>query len=334
MAAAPRPLRPRRGADLAIGARRRSIRPWSTCASGCSAACWWRGSGRTSWGAARRARCCPPWPSRGRARGGGRAGRHPLGRRAAHAARQPGGRAGQPAARGGRRRSPAASRRGLRPGARLARPTASSTRASRPRSARWRPATRWRPASPRRWPSTSCAAPCCQRRRRRGSTGRGDAIARSVAATRLLAAEAALVSGDPAGAVALAAGGLDHDPYDEAALRALMRGHVALGRPASALAAYATTRARVSEDLGVSLTADTEALHDGGAGRGAGAPAPPDPGRRAGAMGSARAASPCRAGRRRLRLRSARRRRGGASRARGPAPSRWRGGSRTTTATS
>ena len=61
-------------------------------------------------------------------------------------------------------------------------------------------------------------------------------VARSVAATRLLAAEAALVSGDPAGAVALAAGGLDHDPYDEAALRAVMRGHVALGRPASALA--------------------------------------------------------------------------------------------------
>jgi DNA-binding SARP family transcriptional activator len=88
------------------------------------------------------------------------------------------------------------------------------------------------------------------------------AVARSVAATRLLAAEAALMSGDPAGAVALAAGGLDHDPYDEAALRALMRGHVALGRPASALAAYATSRARLSEDLGVSPTTATEALHD------------------------------------------------------------------------
>lgn len=87
------------------------------------------------------------------------------------------------------------------------------------------------------------------------------AVARSVAATRLLAAEAALVSGDPAGAVALAAGGLDHDPYDEAALRALMRGHVALGRPASALAAYAATRARLAEDLGVSPTGETEALH-------------------------------------------------------------------------
>ena len=86
-------------------------------------------------------------------------------------------------------------------------------------------------------------------------------MARSVAATRLLAAEAALVAGDPARAVVLAAGGLDHDPYDEAALRALMRGHVALGRPASALGTYAAARARLAEDLGVSPTAATEALH-------------------------------------------------------------------------
>lgn len=84
---------------------------------------------------------------------------------------------------------------------------------------------------------------------------------RSIAATRLLAAEAALVSGDPAGAAALAARGLDHDPYDEAALRALMRAHAALGRPASALAAYADARKRLAEDLGVSPAAETEALH-------------------------------------------------------------------------
>ena len=60
---------------------------------------------------------------------------------------------------------------------------------------------------------------------------------------------------------ALAARGLDHDPYDEAALRSLMRAHVALGRPASALAAYAEVRARLAEDLGVSPAAETEALH-------------------------------------------------------------------------
>ncbi|MEQ1786070.1 MAG: bacterial transcriptional activator domain-containing protein [Acidimicrobiales bacterium] len=87
------------------------------------------------------------------------------------------------------------------------------------------------------------------------------AVERRVAATRLLAAEAALVSGDPAGAAALAAKGLDHDPYDEAALRCVMRAHVAIGRPASALAAYAAVRARLADDLGVAPSADTEQLH-------------------------------------------------------------------------
>lgn len=87
------------------------------------------------------------------------------------------------------------------------------------------------------------------------------AAERRIAATRLLAAEAALVSGDPAGAAALASKGLDHDPYDEAALRCVMRAHVAIGRPASALAAYAAVRARLADDLGVAPSADTERLH-------------------------------------------------------------------------
>jgi DNA-binding SARP family transcriptional activator len=86
-------------------------------------------------------------------------------------------------------------------------------------------------------------------------------IDRTLAATRLLVAEAAIVSGDPAGAVAMASRSLDHDPYDEAALRSIMRAHVMLGRPASALAAYAEVRARLSEELGVSPAAETEALH-------------------------------------------------------------------------
>jgi DNA-binding SARP family transcriptional activator len=87
------------------------------------------------------------------------------------------------------------------------------------------------------------------------------ATERKVAATRLLLAEAALVSGDPAGAAAMAARSLDHDPYDEAALRSLMRAHVALGRPASALAAYAEVRKQLAEDLGVSPAPETETLH-------------------------------------------------------------------------
>lgn len=87
------------------------------------------------------------------------------------------------------------------------------------------------------------------------------AAARAVAAANLVAAEAALLLGDPLGAAAAASLGLDHDPYDEAALRALMRAHATAGRPASALAAYATVRRRLADDLGVSPDPLTEALH-------------------------------------------------------------------------
>jgi DNA-binding SARP family transcriptional activator len=87
------------------------------------------------------------------------------------------------------------------------------------------------------------------------------AAERLVARARQVAAEAALAAGDPVAAVALAAAGLDHDPYDEVALRTLMAAHARAGRPASALAAYARARARLAEDLGVSPTPATEALH-------------------------------------------------------------------------
>ena len=59
----------------------------------------------------------------------------------------------------------------------------------------------------------------------------------------------------------MAEGALDHDPYDEAALRTLMRAHAAAGRPASALAAYARMRERLGEDLGVDPVKETEELH-------------------------------------------------------------------------
>jgi DNA-binding SARP family transcriptional activator len=87
------------------------------------------------------------------------------------------------------------------------------------------------------------------------------AAARVTARARVVAAEAALALGDPGEAAAVAEGALDHDPYDEAALRTLMRAHAAAGRPASALAAYARVRERLSEDLGVDPVADTEDLH-------------------------------------------------------------------------
>lgn len=91
--------------------------------------------------------------------------------------------------------------------------------------------------------------------------GPREAVSRTIAAVGLVAAEAALQSGDALGAVAAASVGLDHDPYDEVALRTLMQANVALGRPASALAAYAEMRVRLAEDLGVSPADETEALH-------------------------------------------------------------------------
>jgi len=75
------------------------------------------------------------------------------------------------------------------------------------------------------------------------------------------AAAAALAAGDWASAGELASGVLAADPYDEAGLRVLMEGLARSGRPASALAAYATARERLAEDLGVGPAAPTEALH-------------------------------------------------------------------------
>lgn len=87
------------------------------------------------------------------------------------------------------------------------------------------------------------------------------AVGRTIARAHLLAAEAALAAGHPADAAADAELVLDRDPYDESALRALMRAHASAGRPASALAAYARVRERLGEDLGVDPTRETEDLH-------------------------------------------------------------------------
>jgi DNA-binding SARP family transcriptional activator len=87
------------------------------------------------------------------------------------------------------------------------------------------------------------------------------AVARTVARARWIGAEAALAAGDHGDAAALAEGALDHDPYDEAALRVLMRAYAAAGRPASALAGYARVRERLSEDLGVDPAPETDELH-------------------------------------------------------------------------
>ncbi len=86
-------------------------------------------------------------------------------------------------------------------------------------------------------------------------------VARYAAAARLVAAEAVLASGDPWTASALAERALDAEPYDEAALRAVMSAHHAAGRPAVALRAYAATADRLRDELGVDPAAETKALH-------------------------------------------------------------------------
>ena len=78
---------------------------------------------------------------------------------------------------------------------------------------------------------------------------------------RLVGAEALLGCGQPLEAAVHAEEALTHDPYDEHALRLLMRAHADAGRPASALARYAAARELLSNDLGVSPAAETEALH-------------------------------------------------------------------------
>ncbi|MGE3285380.1 MAG: BTAD domain-containing putative transcriptional regulator [Pseudonocardia sp.] len=88
------------------------------------------------------------------------------------------------------------------------------------------------------------------------------AVARQVALARLLAARAALAMGDPADAAAGAQAVLDADPYDEVALRVLMRAQVAAGRPGAALAAYQSARSRLAEELGTDPAAATRRLHE------------------------------------------------------------------------
>jgi len=113
-------------------------------------------------------------------------------------------------------------------------------------------------------------------------------LAGVVASLRATAVAAAAEAGDHRAAQRHAEAALAVDPYDEVALRALLRAHIALGRPAAALAAYAEARGRLAEDLGVPPSAATEALHDaivleaeGGAGPVAGRAGPAPAGRAA-----------------------------------------------------
>lgn len=102
------------------------------------------------------------------------------------------------------------------------------------------------------------------------------AVAATVRQVHRLAVDAAVAAGDNGAAAALAEQALAHDPYDEAVLRTLMAAHLAAGRPASALAAYARVRKCLVEDLGVPPTAETEAVYGQALAAADGdAPAPP-----------------------------------------------------------
>ena len=78
---------------------------------------------------------------------------------------------------------------------------------------------------------------------------------------QLIAAEAAMAAGQPAGAARHARAAMDADAFDEAAHRWYMSGVSATGEPARALAAYAALRDRLRDELGADPAPATQQLH-------------------------------------------------------------------------
>jgi DNA-binding SARP family transcriptional activator len=78
---------------------------------------------------------------------------------------------------------------------------------------------------------------------------------------RLVAAEAAMATGDPVRAAAFAQAAMAADPLDEAAHRGYMSASVAAGEQARALAAYAALRERLGDELGADPAPQTRSLH-------------------------------------------------------------------------
>ena len=86
-------------------------------------------------------------------------------------------------------------------------------------------------------------------------------LERLIGRARLVAATALLEAGDWMAAADAASAAAERDPYDEAALRVLLRAYVMGGRVAGALAAYAGTRARLADELGTDPSPETTALY-------------------------------------------------------------------------
>ena len=78
---------------------------------------------------------------------------------------------------------------------------------------------------------------------------------------RLLTAEAALGSGAPRETVELARRCRDADPFDELALRLVLRGLAASGQVAAALSTYLAALAQLRAELGTGVSRETEELY-------------------------------------------------------------------------
>ena len=78
---------------------------------------------------------------------------------------------------------------------------------------------------------------------------------------RRVAASALLEAGDWVGAVDAATAALERDPYDEVALRLLLRAYVLGGQAAAALSLYAAARERFADELGADPSPETAELY-------------------------------------------------------------------------
>jgi DNA-binding SARP family transcriptional activator len=85
-------------------------------------------------------------------------------------------------------------------------------------------------------------------------------LERLISRARLVAATALLEAGDWMAAADAASAAAERDPYDEAALRVLLRAYVMGGRVAGALAAYSAARERMADELGIDPSPETTAL--------------------------------------------------------------------------
>ena len=86
-------------------------------------------------------------------------------------------------------------------------------------------------------------------------------LERLIGRTRVVAATALLEAGEAMTAADAASAALERDPYDEASLRVLLRAYVMGGRVAGALAAYASARERMADELGTDPSPETAALY-------------------------------------------------------------------------